>query len=171
MVNLPDNFLNPSCSLKRQNLTFKSAHFRKSIACEQQTHFRSSLLSLLFFRGREATTGNASAVRRLENPRQSCILVSTPWIPDSRYCIPDFVGGTWILDPIPIVSGIPDSLRCISHSKARDSRFYKQNVTAFQVLHVINNGEVVGLLAGKFSSVCLFAAKTVTLTDSICLAV
>ena len=39
------------------------------IACEQQTHFRSSLLSLrkvaIFFGGREATTGNASAVRRL----------------------------------------------------------------------------------------------------------
>ena len=32
------------------------------LACEQQTHFRSSLLSL---GGREATTGNASAVRRL----------------------------------------------------------------------------------------------------------
>ena len=165
MVNLPDNFLNPSCSLKRQNLTFKSAHFRKSIACEQQTHFRSSLLSLPFFGGREATTGNASAVHRLGNPRQSCILVSTPWTPDSRYCIPVFLRGTWILDPVPIVSGIPDSLRCISHSKARDSRLYNQ------VRHVINNGEVVGLLAGKFSSVCLFAAKTVTLTDSICLAV
>ena len=34
------------------------------LACEQQTHFRSSLLSL-FFGGREATTGNASAVRRI----------------------------------------------------------------------------------------------------------
>ena len=32
------------------------------VAYEQQTHFRSSLLSL---RLREATTGNASAVRRL----------------------------------------------------------------------------------------------------------
>ena len=31
------------------------------IACEQQTHFRSSPLPL-FFVGREATTGNASAV-------------------------------------------------------------------------------------------------------------
>ena len=35
------------------------------VACEQQTHFRSSLLSLLA-EAREATTGNASAVRRLE---------------------------------------------------------------------------------------------------------
>ena len=33
------------------------------IACEPQTYFRSSLLSL---GGREATTGNTSAVRRLE---------------------------------------------------------------------------------------------------------
>ena len=36
-----------------------------SIACEQQTYFRSSLLSILFFGGREATTGNTSVVRRL----------------------------------------------------------------------------------------------------------
>ena len=35
----------------------------ESLACEQQTHFRSSLLSL---RKIEATTGNASAVRRLQ---------------------------------------------------------------------------------------------------------
>ena len=34
------------------------------VACEQQPHFRSSLLSL-FFEGREVTTGNAFAVRRL----------------------------------------------------------------------------------------------------------
>ena len=36
-----------------------------SIACEQQTYFRSSLLSTLFFGGREATTGNTSVVRGL----------------------------------------------------------------------------------------------------------
>ena len=38
------------------------------VGCEQQTHFRSWLLSLrkiAIFGGREATTGNASAVRRL----------------------------------------------------------------------------------------------------------
>ena len=34
------------------------------VACEPQTHFRSSFLSLCFG-GRETTTGNASAVRRL----------------------------------------------------------------------------------------------------------
>ena len=39
---------------------------RPKIACERQTYFRSSLLSLLLFGGREATTGNASAVRRLD---------------------------------------------------------------------------------------------------------
>ena len=36
--------------------------FESYIACEQQTYFRSSLL----FGGREATTGNASAVRMLK---------------------------------------------------------------------------------------------------------
>ena len=35
-----------------------------SLACEHLTYFRSWLLSL-FFGGREATTGNTSAVRRL----------------------------------------------------------------------------------------------------------
>ena len=38
-----------------------------TVACEQQTHFWSSLLSLQknIFRGRESMTGNVSAVRRL----------------------------------------------------------------------------------------------------------
>ena len=45
----------------------------RALACEQQMHFRSSLLSIStslrkFFEGREATTGNASAVRRLPMP-------------------------------------------------------------------------------------------------------
>ena len=31
-------------------------------------------------------------------PKQSYILDSTPWILDSRYWIPVFVSGTWILD-------------------------------------------------------------------------
>ena len=35
------------------------------VACEQQTHFRSSLLSLRKIGGREGKTGNASTVRRL----------------------------------------------------------------------------------------------------------
>ena len=39
----------------------------ETYSLEQQTHFRSSLLSLrkIFFGGREATTGNVSAVPRL----------------------------------------------------------------------------------------------------------
>ena len=40
------------------------------IACEQQTHFRSSLLPL-FFVGRQATTGNASAVLFYEGSNQN----------------------------------------------------------------------------------------------------
>ena len=48
------------------------------LTCEQQTHFWSSLLSLgkiatLFFGGREETTGNASAVRRLLRLRLSIV--------------------------------------------------------------------------------------------------
>ena len=51
-----------------------------SLACEQQTHFRSSLLSLLFG-GREATNGNASAVRRLPKIMKSFERVSS-WASD-----------------------------------------------------------------------------------------
>ena len=51
-----------------------------SVACEQQTHFRSSLLSLLFG-GREATNGNASAVRRLPKIMKSFERVSS-WASD-----------------------------------------------------------------------------------------
>ena len=36
--------------------------------------------------------------RRLGNPRQLWILESTPWILDSRYWVPLFVGGTSIPD-------------------------------------------------------------------------
>ena len=37
-------------------------------ACEQQTYFRSSLLG-----GREETTGNTSAARRLRCPKNVCV--------------------------------------------------------------------------------------------------
>ena len=43
------------------------------------------------------------------NPRQSWILDSTLWIPDSRYRIPDFLS-LEVGFRIPIVSGILDSL-------------------------------------------------------------
>ena len=36
--------------------------------------------------------------------------------------------GFWV----PIVSGITDSLSCISNSKAQDSGFYKQNAPGFR---------------------------------------
>ena len=55
-----------------------SIRMTSCLTCEQQTHFRSSLLFLgkiatLFFGGREATTGNASAVRRLLRVRLSIV--------------------------------------------------------------------------------------------------
>ena len=45
-------------------MAFAKINSSQFLACEQQTHFRSSLLSLRE-REREATTGNASAVRKL----------------------------------------------------------------------------------------------------------
>ena len=78
-------------------------------------------LSLWFYFG---YSGSLIFFFRLKwaNPRQSWIVDSTPWIPDSRYSIPAFVSGSWIL--IPIVRGIQGSLGCIPDSKALDSRFY-----------------------------------------------
>ena len=54
------------CTLQTWNLGYL-IYFTANdwLACEPQTHFRSSLLSLRKIGGREATTGNASAVRRL----------------------------------------------------------------------------------------------------------
>ena len=54
------------------------------------------------------------------NPRQSWILDSTPWTPDSRNWIPHSFS-VELGFRIPIVSGIPDS-------KAQDSRFHNKNL-------------------------------------------
>ena len=48
-------------TLVRRSLTRKTACVLPLLACVQQTHFRSSLLSPRKIGGREATTGNASA--------------------------------------------------------------------------------------------------------------
>ena len=45
-------------------MAFTTIDSSQFLTCEQQTHFRSSLLSV-WEREKEATTGNASAVRRL----------------------------------------------------------------------------------------------------------
>ena len=63
----------------------------------------------------------------LENPRHSWILDFTPLIPDSRYSIPAFVSGTWILDS-KCDSGF---LSCILDSEAQDSEFHKQKFPGF----------------------------------------
>ena len=54
------------------------------------------------------------------NPRQPWILDSTPWIADSRYCISDSLS-VKLGFQIRVVSGIPDTLSCMSDSKAQDS--------------------------------------------------
>ena len=58
--------------------------------------------------------------------RQSCVLDSTPWIPDSRYWIP-YSLSVELGFRIPMVSGIPDSLSCFLDSKVQDSGFQNQN--------------------------------------------
>ena len=67
----------------------------------------------------------SAQVRESKRVLDSRFLDFTPWIPDSRYCIPNYLSvelGFWI----PIVSGIPDSLSCIPDSKAQDSEFHNQ---------------------------------------------
>ena len=58
------------------------------------------------------------------NLRQSWILDSAPWIPDSNY---------WILHLYSVDLGfrIPDFNSCIPDSKAEDSGFRKQKFSAF----------------------------------------
>ena len=74
-----------------------------------------------------------------ENPRQSYIPDSTPWILDSRYWIPDslFVE---LGSRIPIVGGIriPWAVFGIPHSKAQDFWFHKQKFPGFRIpLHEV----------------------------------
>ena len=45
--------------------------------------------------------------------------------------------GCWI----PIVRGIPDSLRCIPHSKAQDSSFHRQKFPGFRNQGSLSQGE------------------------------
>ena len=74
------------------------------------------------------------------NPRQPWILDSTPWITDSRYCISDSLS-VKLGFQIRVVSGIPDSLSCMSDSKAQDSGFREQNFSdsAFQIPYIGRN--------------------------------
>ena len=58
-------------------------------------------------------------------------LDSTPWIPDSRYWIPDSLS-LELGYRVPIVSGIPDSVSCISDSKTQDFKFHQQKFPRFQ---------------------------------------
>ena len=53
-------------------------------------------------------------------------LDSTPWIPDSRYWIPNSLS-VELGYRIPIVSGIPDSFSCIPDSKTQDSNSTTKN--------------------------------------------
>ena len=58
----------------------------KRVAYEQQTHFRSLLLSLQKIEG-EATTGNASAVRRLLKEMQTSKFGNVKWVPSVKHLV------------------------------------------------------------------------------------
>ena len=58
----------------------------KRVAYEQQTHFRSSLLSLQKIEG-EATTENASAVLRLLKEMQSSKFGNVKWVPSVKHLV------------------------------------------------------------------------------------
>ena len=63
----------------------------------------------------------------LGNPKQSWILDSTPWIPDSQVLDSGFfVSANWIPDPNRC--WIPESLSCIPDSSAQDLEFHSKNL-------------------------------------------
>ena len=67
-------------------------------------------------------------------------LDSTPWIPNSRYWIPDSLS-VELGFRIPIVSGIPDSISCIPDSTAQDSKFHLQKFPRFQNSNSLSWGD------------------------------
>ena len=60
------------------------------------------------------------------SPRQSRILDSTPWIPDTSHWILADSLSVELGFRILVLSAIPDSSNCIPDSKAQDSGFYKK---------------------------------------------
>ena len=84
-------------------------------------------------RGGSDCCGNFCVIRPIEgNPRQSRILDSTPWVPDSRYWTPFFAVelGLWF----PMVSGILDSLSCVPNPKGQDFGFHIK-ITLDSIFH------------------------------------
>ena len=107
------------------NLNFKSEH-----SIPQTTQSTSFLPWIWLIQGLIAAACEVKFLPMWGNPRESWIVDSTEWIPDSRYSFPVFVSRTWI--PISIVSGIPDSLSCIPDSKVQHFGFHKQNFPGFR---------------------------------------
>ena len=84
-------------------------------------------------RGGSDCCGNFCVIRPIEgNPRQSRILDSTPWVPDSRYWTPFFAVelGLWF----PMASGILDSLSCVPNPKGQDFGFHIK-ITLDSIFH------------------------------------
>ena len=75
------------------NLNFKSEH-----NIPQTTQSTSFLTCMWSIQGLIDAACEAKFLPMWGNPRQSWIVDSTEWIPDSRYSFPVFVSRTWILD-------------------------------------------------------------------------
>ena len=75
------------------NLNFKSEH-----SIPQTTQSSSFLTCIWLIQGLIDAACEVKFLPMWGNPRQSWIVDSTGWIPDSRYSFPVFVSRTWILD-------------------------------------------------------------------------
>ena len=84
------------------------------------------------------TGASSNQSLHVRDPRQSGILDSTLWIPDSGFQVLD----SSLCQRNLVVSGIPDSLSCIPDSKAQDSGFDKRNkFLGFRYLYFLTWGE------------------------------
>ena len=99
------------------NLNFKSEH-----SIPQTTQSTSFLTCIWLIQGLIDEACEVKFLPMWGNPRQSWIVDSTQWIPDSRYSIPVFVSRTWILDTNFLVGfRIPYAVFRIPKSSILDS--------------------------------------------------
>ena len=99
------------------NLNFKSKH-----SIPQTTQSTSFLTCIWLIQGLIDEACEVKFLTMWGNPRQSWIVDSTQWIPDSRYSIPVFVSRTWILDTNFLVGfRIPYAVFRIPKSSILDS--------------------------------------------------
>ena len=109
-----------------QHLSTNHVWFFFTLICKTERKFVTIIkLTGIYIKNKKRFATVFAQIRESKTVLDSRFLDFTPWIPDSSYCIPNYLSvelGSWI----PIVSGIPDSLSCIPDSKAQDFGFHKQ---------------------------------------------